>query len=65
MQLEVKNPGTKTDIEANGLGAAVVLKMAALVADNNAYHIQEVAKAGLKDLIIGRVPKVVIQELEA
>jgi len=53
------NPGLKSSI-----GGSDLHKTQELAADNDAYHTQEGVKAGPRDLIIGKAPKVTIKELE-
>ena len=60
IQLEMKNPGMKPAIKSRDSAAGIALKPSEFIADNDAYHTQEGLKAGLKDLVIDRMPKVTI-----
>ena len=58
------NPGLKAQIEDTDAAPVIAKKNLDVIADNDAYHTQEGVKAGLKVLIINRVPKVTIQDLD-
>lgn len=61
---EMTNPGLKATIGANDSHSVIAQKTQELAADNDTYHTQEGVKAGLRDLIISKVPKAAIKELE-
>ena len=63
-QAKIANPGTVPGIANGDSHATIALKTAELVSQLDAFYTQEGAEAGLRDLIIGRVPKVTIQELD-
>ena len=58
------NPGLKATIGATDSYSVIAQKTQELAADNEAYHTQEGVKTGLRDLIISKIPKAAIEELE-
>jgi len=62
--MEMKNPGLKASIGSSNSYYVIAQKMQELAADNDTYHTQEGVEAVLRDLIISKVPKVTIEELE-